>query len=307
MECQYKGRQYSAAFTEKDDIVSDDTGFKMNLKEISLGEVGMRWGEYVNPTERLMTFHSDKEHVVSHFQMYGSDVSSEKTGLLEKQFVVYRESIQPYDLCMAPTNKSSRSFFELIMSNHFFNNLISEESIFLKYFDSYKPVNTFSPEFIAQITPRMYAVISEMHNAPYRGNLKGLFLEAKLLELFLMQIYQLDNRILLSPKIKTGDIERLQYIKAYLDCHFAESLSIIMLSREAGINQTKLKNGFKELFKTTVFGYINELRLKEAKRLLLEEKMCVNEVAYTVGYKYPHYFSAAFKKKFGILPASLRS
>lgn len=293
---------------EKNEIISDNTGFKMTLKEINLGDVEIKWGEYINPSEKLMTFRQDRESVVSHFQLHGSESNPNNWGLAEKQFLVYRESIQSYEHRITPTKKTPRFFFELVMSNRFFDGLISEESDFLKRFEGYRQVNTFPVDFIANITPQMYGVINAMQNAPYKGNLKGIFLEAKLLELFLMQVDQLDskNGSTLSG-ISGKDADCLHYIKEYLDLHYSEGLSIISLSKRAGINQTKLKTGFKNLFKTTVFGYITDLRLTEAKRLLLEEDMYVNEVAYKVGFSYPHHFSAQFKRKFGISPAMLKS
>jgi AraC-like DNA-binding protein len=88
--------------------------------------------------------------------------------------------------------------------------------------------------------------------------------------------------------------------------NFDQPASIAALSRKAGINSMKLKTGFKQLFNTTVFGYLHTIRMQEAKRLLTEENMQVNEVADRIGYKYPHHFTAAFKRKFNITPSQLR-
>lgn len=101
-------------------------------------------------------------------------------------------------------------------------------------------------------------------------------------------------------------MECLHWIRDYIDLHYDEPCPIIDLARKAGINQMKLKNGFKELFNTTVFGYLSDVRMQEAKRLLLDEKMYVGEVADRVGYKYPHHFTAAFRKRFGVLPREVR-
>jgi AraC-like DNA-binding protein len=54
-----------------------------------------------------------------------------------------------------------------------------------------------------------------------------------------------------------------------------------------------------------VFGYLRELRMLKAKKLLLAEKDSVTHVSGEVGYQYPHHFSTAFKKRFGVLPAAL--
>jgi AraC-like DNA-binding protein len=147
-----------------------------------------------------------------------------------------------------------------------------------------------------------------MKNAPYSGHLKGLYLEAKAIELFLLQVKQLDQQT--GPKLsklKPTDIERLYAVKEHINKYYDQSCSIIGLAQLAGINQMKLKDGFKELFGTTVFGYINDVRMNEAKRLLLDEKLYVNEVADRVGYKHPQHFTIAFKKKFGIAPKELKA
>ena len=83
-------------------------------------------------------------------------------------------------------------------------------------------------------------------------------------------------------------------------------MSIAELSRKAGINQMKLKTGFKQLFNTTVFSYLHFIRIQEARRLLTEENMHVNEVAFRIGYKHPHHFTVAFKKHFNVTPIQLR-
>jgi AraC-like DNA-binding protein len=134
-----------------------------------------------------------------------------------------------------------------------------------------------------------------------------VYLEAKAIELFLLQVKQLDQRDQAAlSKLKPADIESLHAIREYITLHCDHPFSIIELARKAGINQTKLKSGFKELFNTTVFGYLGDIRMQEAKRLLLEEKLYVSEVAERIGYKHPHHFTAAFRKKFGMAPGSFR-
>ncbi|WP_256441273.1 helix-turn-helix transcriptional regulator [Chitinophaga sp. HK235] len=72
-------------------------------------------------------------------------------------------------------------------------------------------------------------------------------------------------------------------------------------------NDFKLKKGFKEMFGNTVFGYMNQVRMEKAKLLLLEGKNSIADISFTVGYKNPQHFTAAFKKHFGYLPSELKS
>lgn len=71
---------------------------------------------------------------------------------------------------------------------------------------------------------------------------------------------------------------------------------------QAGTNDYKLKIGFRQVFGTTVFGYLRNQRMEQARQLLLEKQMNVSEVAQTVGYTSFSRFSTAFKHYFGITP-----
>jgi AraC-like DNA-binding protein len=75
----------------------------------------------------------------------------------------------------------------------------------------------------------------------------------------------------------------------------------------AGMNRTKLMSGFKDLFGTTIYSYVADLRMERAKELLIREPLLkIADIARRVGFKNPNNFSAAFKKKFGYSPNTLR-
>ncbi|MCZ7140539.1 AraC family transcriptional regulator, partial [Salmonella enterica subsp. enterica] len=60
--------------------------------------------------------------------------------------------------------------------------------------------------------------------------------------------------------------------RTYLNQHIDQTPTLSELAKIAGINEFKLKNGFKELFDTTVFGYLSDIRLLEAKEQLRSGK-----------------------------------
>jgi AraC family transcriptional activator of pyochelin receptor len=81
--------------------------------------------------------------------------------------------------------------------------------------------------------------------------------------------------------------------------------SLTKLADVAGTNTFKLKNGFKELFGTTVFGYLNEVKLVQAKDMLLSG-IQIKEVADILGYSSVQHFGTAFRKKFNTSPGKLK-
>ena len=71
------------------------------------------------------------------------------------------------------------------------------------------------------------------------------------------------------------------------------------------MNPRKLTAGVRKVFGASVFGYLQEYRLREAHRMLCDEEANVSTVAYRVGYS-PAHFSIAFRKRYGISPSEIR-
>ncbi|WP_170299145.1 helix-turn-helix transcriptional regulator [Larkinella terrae] len=157
------------------------------------------------------------------------------------------------------------------------------------------------------ITPAMNALIRDIMDCRKTGLMKRLFLEAKVLELFMLQLEQFNTDVPTERDtcLKTGDHERLEAAKALLEGDLQAPGSLLSIAHQVGLNDYKLKRGFKEVYGTTLFGYWHDLRMAEARRLLCEGKKAVGEVADAIGYQNPHHFTAAFKKKYGVLPSQL--
>ena len=144
--------------------------------------------------------------------------------------------------------------------------------------------------------------IQDLLNSRQQPYIKRLLLEAKILEL-LAETHQetapAGENIFV---INEGDKARLMEAKKLVEDNLRTPCSLIELSRKTGLNDFKLKKGFKILFGNTVFGYLAELRMNTARQLL-QQGCSVGEVAETVGYKNAHHFTAAFKKRFAMLPS----
>lgn len=80
--------------------------------------------------------------------------------------------------------------------------------------------------------------------------------------------------------------------------------TIAELAIEVGLNQLKLKRGFRSLFGTGVYSLFQRHRMERARELLHQHN--VTETALTLGYSNISHFSAAFRKQFGMLPGQAR-
>ena len=163
---------------------------------------------------------------------------------------------------------------------------------------------TDSCETNERLTTPMKQTIDELSRGKHSDKMRRLFQISKLLEFVILQVRENEARVSLKT-VKSYDIGKLQEAKSIVENNLANPYSLKNLAHKVGLNDFKLKKGFKELFGFTVFGYLRELRMLKARKLLLAEKDTVTCVSGEVGYQHPHHFSTAFKKRFGILPGTL--
>jgi AraC family transcriptional activator of pyochelin receptor len=161
-----------------------------------------------------------------------------------------------------------------------------------------------------RITPRMRMVLEEVRQCNFRGGLKKLFLQSKAIELLALQCDQMETEHFsnkpIEHKISPADLERLYFARDLLLQNIQQPLSLDQLSRRAGLNEFKLKSGFRTIFDNTVFGYLNDHRLEMAREMILSGHQSMAMIAEEAGYSSPQHFSTAFRKKFGVSPGKIR-
>lgn len=75
------------------------------------------------------------------------------------------------------------------------------------------------------------------------------------------------------------------------------------LIEDIGMSRTTFTEKLKQLTGMTPLSFISSIRLQAAFRLLQEKKnIRITELAYSVGFNDPKYFSQCFRKKFGFSP-----
>lgn len=156
------------------------------------------------------------------------------------------------------------------------------------------------------LTAKMKYIFDTIWEYPDPDGLKRLYLESKILDLLSLQC----ESLLQAPTkkgatIPTADIDKLHAAKVLLQQRLEQPPSLAELSKLCQLNEFKLKKGFRELFNTTVYGFIHETRLTRAQQMIREGQHNISEIAYQLGYSHPQHFQRAFKKQFGITPGSL--
>lgn len=126
-----------------------------------------------------------------------------------------------------------------------------------------------------------------------------------LVERFFTNLSKRINGVSDNSKITTDEIERIREAEEALLQDLTKALSIDHLSRKIMLSQSKLKDGFKELYGMSIYQYFQKHRMQKAKAMLVSRKYNVREVSLELGYESVNSFSKAFQKVFDQLPSDL--
>ena len=160
-----------------------------------------------------------------------------------------------------------------------------------------------------RMTAAMELVAQQVMHCPYQGLTKRLYLEGKVLELLALSLQQTTEGSPASTQkkpLQASDVERIHHAGEILLSNLETPPSLIELAHLVGLNDYKLKIGFRQVFGTTVFGYLYQYRMQRARALLVAGERSVSAVAELVGYTNLSAFSTAFKRKFGISPTAYK-
>ncbi len=88
--------------------------------------------------------------------------------------------------------------------------------------------------------------------------------------------------------------------------HFRDIDAIKQLLGEIDVPERSLKRRFKAATGSTLIEYLQNLRIEEAKRLLEQEELPIDEVSEAVGYLDISFFRRLFKRLTGLTPGQYR-
>lgn len=108
---------------------------------------------------------------------------------------------------------------------------------------------------------------------------------------------------------RSGRTEPGRLVKAALEIiqtRYVSDISVAQISEELHVSTNYFSRLFKHEMGQGCNEYITGVRIKAAKKLLLESEMRCYEIAEAVGYRDANYFSLAFKKNIGVSPEQYR-
>jgi AraC family transcriptional regulator, transcriptional activator of the genes for pyochelin and ferripyochelin receptors len=161
-------------------------------------------------------------------------------------------------------------------------------------------LQTIKPHYQqGKITRLMQKTLSQILACPYEGLMQQIYLESKAVELIALYFEQYQEK---NQQKTLNDRERIYQAREILQKNLENPPSLKELARLVGLNDFKLKQGFRQVFGTSAFKYLHDYRLEQAKQLLTSKQMRVEDVALIVGFGNRSYFASAFRQKYGVNP-----
>ena len=118
-----------------------------------------------------------------------------------------------------------------------------------------------------------------------------------------------ENLVMITTnKVQSADQSKLNKdaLLQYINIHYSENLYLDKMAEIFNTTPKYFSNYFKKAFGVNFLEHLNKIRISNAKELLKNSEIPVNEIGERVGYLNPSTFTSTFKKYSGITPSEYR-
>lgn len=225
--------------------------------------------------------------------------------LAQHNTYLFATSRQDMEITIAPSQKSE--IFILFISDFFIKRYLSNNANEPINFLYKKVQQEVSLELVNETATDALSLylIDKLVSAKNSEKMNSMISEHRAIEYMIHRFSMLDFQM--PSQHSAEEIDITTKAKEIILQNYKTPPSIKELARLCGTNDFKLKKYFKKVYQTTIYVYIQKLRLEKANLLLREHLLSVAEIANEVGYKHQGHFSAIFFKAYGVYPKDLKN
>lgn len=204
----------------------------------------------------------------------------------------------PLNLRVAPNSW----LLSVVMTIRKFHSLFSSEADYIPFLSEENREKKYYSQEV--LSPATAVVLSQIMNYNLHPSIKALYVKGKMYELISLYFNKTkDADLEQCPFLADEDnVRRIKMAKEIIISRMAEPPTLADLSKEIGLSLKKLKEGFKQIYGDSVYGFLFDYKMEYARKMLETGKHNVNEVGLKVGYSTASHFIASFKKKYGTTP-----
>jgi AraC-like DNA-binding protein len=216
----------------------------------------------------------------------------------DKEYTLHAGDCVFIDCKKAYSQSSSKDDLWSLKWTHFYG--FSMNGIYEKYIErGGQPV--FSPKECEIFSELLTSLFKLAGSEDYIRDMKINEKITSLLTLIMAESWHPENSTRAGLKKQS-----LNHVKAYLDEHYKERITLDSLADRFYINKFYLTRTFKEQFGTTVLSYLDQVRITHAKQMLRFSALSIEAIGREVGIDDSAYFNRVFKKVEGVAPGEYR-
>lgn len=200
---------------------------------------------------------------------------------------------------IAMTKNTQSTHLSVAISIDYLKSFLKEEANHFQFlFDS---GNNFLVEEI--MTDDILRTVNDIVKQDEPSTLKSYHYKLKAMELLFYLFESLRKREKsVHQKLNDREIKSIYKVRDKIVSSLSKPSTITDLTKIAGMNELKMRKIFTQVFGMGIYDYYQHLRMKEAARLLRDEKLSVSEVGYQMGFENLSHFSRVFEKHIGKKP-----
>ena len=190
----------------------------------------------------------------------------------------------------------------LVLSIDGLHALFSEHAKIIPFLNTETQETKFYSQ--GELSPAMAIVVSQLMENRLHNALKNIYNKGKVYELISLYFNKTEDTDLEQCPYLADDqnIRKIRQAKEIIVAEMNEPPTLEHLAKTIDLPLKRLKEGFKQLYGDSVYGFLFQHKMEFARKLLLSNKYSVGEIGLRVGYSTPSHFIAAFKKKYGTTP-----
>lgn len=259
-------------------------------------------------------FHNIDTHIKNLDRMIVICVAKEahikvSDNLSQKEFIPSPNSISIFasskqDMFIKSQSGKKTDIFLLCIADFFLKRYLSnkeDEPIDFLYREMQK--NNYTALIDTQsIDALSLYIIEKITSIKNDSMMKSIVCEQNILEFIVHRLKLLDT---IDKTLDKDELFLAKNAKEILLGTYVNPPTIEHLAHMCATNESKLKKVFKKVYKSTIYEYVQKLRLERANLLLREQLSNIGEIAKEVGYKHQGHFSKLFFETYGVYPKDL--
>lgn len=152
------------------------------------------------------------------------------------------------------------------------------------------------------------SILAEMEDESTAGTLLVETLRAALAAHLFKNYSTLSSKRVALPTAQNAlDKKRLRRVLDFIAANLDQNLTLEQIAGEACLSPFHFARAFKAAMGKAPHCYITEQKLEQAKRLIIDNRYPLTEIASMTGFSNQAHFTRMFKREFGLTPGEFRS